>query len=779
MYKEIQEKINSLHELDNIEDLTFEEFLSDILHMTEEDYIKCVRSSLSGANVFLQRKPYEVRVNPYMKVVLPAWKTNHDLQFVLDPYACAMYIVSYISKSQKGMSALLDQAAKEAKEGNLDLKRQVRHIGNYFVNSVETSAQEAAYLTLQMPLTKATRQVVFINTSPPDKRTFLLKKTSELEKMSKDSTDIESNNDIKRYSKRPKALENWCLADYISQLQVNFPKNIKENDEQYSDNESESSASENEEDTNDGTKRIKITLKNGVTIGQRKTCVIRYPSFNKNTNSENYFRERLVLFYPWREEGENLKKDCETFEQMYQTVHRTVDRKAKQYEKNVEELERAIEQAEGDNNQYDELAPGTQQVECEDIEEGTTDAEQYIYFNPDRPTDHTNYDLGDDLGVANTTVEITSHAKRMVEDEFHNLIRCLNVKQREFFQHVITWVKTKEEPLFAFPTGGAGVGKSVVVRAVFQGLHRHLCAEEGEDPDDIRVLLCAPTGKAAYNIHGLTIHNAFQIQPNKGLDRSLSCDVLNRLRMKYRNLSVILIDEISMVGNRMFSLIESRLRRIKGNNQTFGGVSLIAIGDFFQLKPVFNGWIFDDIALYLGNDCVCETTSSFSNSDVEFIMADVISCSKGHIQVAIVYKEPRCKLQDLKEIMMSQLLPKLDLKHSNIAIFGDFNINLLNGNVDFLNFMERTFGCKGGAISIKTHYIRKKKELAILQIASLSIFLFGYCGNCILTFFLIYCCICILYEMKCPRLNVLTLVILYFDITLCFNHIFNDDYFTA
>ena len=47
------------------------------------------------------------------------------------------------------MSALLDQAAKEAKEGNLDLKRQVRHIGNYFVNSVETSAQEAVYLTLQ------------------------------------------------------------------------------------------------------------------------------------------------------------------------------------------------------------------------------------------------------------------------------------------------------------------------------------------------------------------------------------------------------------------------------------------------------------------------------------------------------------------------------------------------------------------------------------------------------------------------------------------------------
>ena len=54
-----------------------------------------------------------------------------DTISLLDPYACAMYIVSYINKSQKGTSAVLDQATKEARQGNLDLKRQVRHIGNY------------------------------------------------------------------------------------------------------------------------------------------------------------------------------------------------------------------------------------------------------------------------------------------------------------------------------------------------------------------------------------------------------------------------------------------------------------------------------------------------------------------------------------------------------------------------------------------------------------------------------------------------------------------------
>ena len=172
LYKQIQEKINKMHDQNNLSDLTFDEFLKDVLQITEEEYIKSVRSSINGAKVFLKRKPAEVRVNPYMKVVLSAWMANHDLQYVLDPYACAIYIVSYISKSQKGMSMLLDQATKEAREGNLDLKRQVRHIGNYFINAVETSAQEAVYLTLQLPLTKATRQVVFINTSAPDKRIF-------------------------------------------------------------------------------------------------------------------------------------------------------------------------------------------------------------------------------------------------------------------------------------------------------------------------------------------------------------------------------------------------------------------------------------------------------------------------------------------------------------------------------------------------------------------------------------------------------------------------------
>ena len=129
-------------------------FLKEVVNLPEEEYIRCIRSTLNSTKVFLERKPQDIRVNLYNENVLKGWQANIDIQFILDPYACAMYIVSYISKSQRGMSTLMHSAAKEARNGNLDIKRQVRHIGNAFSNSVEVSAQEAVYLVLQVPLTK-------------------------------------------------------------------------------------------------------------------------------------------------------------------------------------------------------------------------------------------------------------------------------------------------------------------------------------------------------------------------------------------------------------------------------------------------------------------------------------------------------------------------------------------------------------------------------------------------------------------------------------------------
>ena len=113
-----------------------------------------------------------------------------DIQYVLDVYACAMYIVSYISKAQKGMSELLRKAVQEA--------------------------QEAVYVVLQLFMRKASRSVVFINTSSPAERVELLKPLSEIENLSDDCEEIQSGGLLKRYIERPECMQNITLADWAA-----------------------------------------------------------------------------------------------------------------------------------------------------------------------------------------------------------------------------------------------------------------------------------------------------------------------------------------------------------------------------------------------------------------------------------------------------------------------------------------------------------------------------------------------------------------------------------
>ena len=145
MYIKLQHKMDGQK---NGYGMCYESSLKEVVKLPKEEYIKCIRSTLNSTKVFLERKPQDIRVNMCNENVLKGWQANIDIQSILDPYACAMYIVSYISKSQRGMSSLMHAVAREARNGNLDIKRQVRHIGNAFSNSVEVSAKEAVYLVL-------------------------------------------------------------------------------------------------------------------------------------------------------------------------------------------------------------------------------------------------------------------------------------------------------------------------------------------------------------------------------------------------------------------------------------------------------------------------------------------------------------------------------------------------------------------------------------------------------------------------------------------------------
>ena len=119
------------------------------------------------------------------------------------------------------------------------------------------------------------------------------------------------------------------------------------------------------------------------------------------------------------------------------------------------------------------------------------------------------YDIGIELQSTCSVPPAETTGIMLPDEEYLTLLRSLNLRKREFFNHIVHWIKCKDEPIYAFLTGGAGVGKSVVIRALYQSLYRSLNQRDGENPDDIRILPCAYMGFAAFNISGQTICSAF------------------------------------------------------------------------------------------------------------------------------------------------------------------------------------------------------------------------------------------------------------------------------
>lgn len=124
-----------------------------------------------------------------------------------------------------------------------------------------------------------------------------------------------------------------------------------------------------------------------------------------------------------------------------------------------------------------------------------------------------------------------------------------------------------------FLTGKAGTGKSTFL---------HYFRERTEK----NVAVLAPTGVAALNVKGQTIHSFFRFAPAFLVPGQKRKGAPERKRL-YKALDIVVIDEISMVRADMFDAIESYLRTHgKHPGKPFGGVTLCIIGDVYQLPPI-------------------------------------------------------------------------------------------------------------------------------------------------------------------------------------------------
>ena len=108
------------------------------------------------------------------------WQANTDIQYVLNAYACIMYVASYIMKTDRAMGQLLKQVASEARTDEL---KQLRKVGSAFLTQREVSAQEAVYRILSLSMKQLSRSVVFININPKTERIAMLKSKDMLSHM--------------------------------------------------------------------------------------------------------------------------------------------------------------------------------------------------------------------------------------------------------------------------------------------------------------------------------------------------------------------------------------------------------------------------------------------------------------------------------------------------------------------------------------------------------------------------------------------------------------------
>ncbi len=132
-----------------------------------------------------------------------------------------------------------------------------------------------------------------------------------------------------------------------------------------------------------------------------------------------------------------------------------------------------------------------------------------------------------------------------------------------------------------FLTGKAGTGKTTFLQSLKSDCHKQM-------------IITAPTGVAAVNAGGVTLHSFFQLsfgpylpgQSGQPQERNRFFRFSREKKQIIKGLDLLVIDEVSMVRADLLDSVDSVLRRLRRNDRPFGGVQLLLIGDLFQLPPV-------------------------------------------------------------------------------------------------------------------------------------------------------------------------------------------------
>ncbi|WP_286975351.1 AAA family ATPase [Acetomicrobium sp. UBA5826] len=219
------------------------------------------------------------------------------------------------------------------------------------------------------------------------------------------------------------------------------------------------------------------------------------------------------------------------------------------------------------------------------------------------------------------------------------------IELNEDFRKALDLMENSDKNVFV--TGRAGTGKSTLLSYFQQKTKK-------------RVVVLAPTGVAALNVKGQTIHSFFGFKPNVTPDQIKKSRSPNGATNIYKKIDTIIIDEVSMVRADLLDCVDKFLRLHGPKSKLpFGGIQMVFIGDLYQLPPVVTKNE-RDVFKTLYKTPYFYSAKAFETLDVEFVELDKI------------YRQHDQKFIDLLGAIRNKTITDEDMELLNSRVMPDF-----------------------------------------------------------------------------------------------------------
>ena len=519
----------------------------------------------------IERKHNERYINDYNPTLLYLWKGNVDIQFIgEESESLVEYISKYATKAPR--SAISDFELDAIEVNNKSNFGKLFQLASKLMKDRELGAMEARNFLMSEKPVQTNTSFMFINTVYASKRKSVLKSKKDLESLPDDSKDIYYGDLIGTwYPKRPPYDKSNGNLNLKEMSLFEFAKTYERVGNAAAAQMKDKSKLLRLDGNAGFMKRRSYDPKS-----KKDTLVVYGPShLDPIKDSEAYYFAFLLLHKPfWHEHllmGKSLSYQ-EEFERLIvelpaMAAHEKKFRMKKNFREKME-------------NDADAQA-------------------DHMCAEEENDSDSQNVDSGSDLFETvrkQTNIETVEQLKEAVAGLSPDQLAVYesfveNVEH--YYQH-----KTKKcscgkfEPLRLFVSGFGGSGKSHLIRVLMA--YQFIRSEVKKEP--CHFLLGAPTGIASHNIGGMTLHSMWNLPVNHGNSkrnpneqyRKLRSGQINRMRANYKDACGLIVDEVSMISNRMLMAINLRMNEVVGSksHEAFGGMPTVMFGDLFQLEPV-------------------------------------------------------------------------------------------------------------------------------------------------------------------------------------------------